>query len=94
MKTVKIKVDYEEKASRLEIFIRIIWASICVIALLVLGIFVVVAAIFQMLHILILGKRDFAAHELITNWLIAFANVGFYKNMCTDERPPLWPGIF
>jgi hypothetical protein len=30
-------------------------------------------------------------NRFITNWLVAFAALGFYKNLCTDERPPLIP---
>jgi hypothetical protein len=30
-------------------------------------------------------------NKFVTNWLIAFSALGFYKNCCTDERPPLIP---
>lgn len=91
MKTVKITVESAEKASRWEVIVRLIWASICGIILLVIGILAAIAVIIQMFYILIFGKRHMKLNKFATNWLIAFANVGFYKNLCTDERPPLLP---
>lgn len=91
MKTVAIKVKSAEKASRWEVIIRLIWATLCGIVLLVVGILVAISEIVQMLYILAFGKRHMKLNKFITNWLIAFANLNFYKNLCTDERPPLLP---
>ena len=91
MKTVKISVTSAEKASRWEVLIRIIWATLCGIVLLVVGIFAAIAEIIQLFYILIFGKRHMKLNKFVTNWLIAFSIVGFYKNLCTDERPPLFP---
>ena len=91
MKTVKITVKSAEKASRWEVLIRLIWASICGIILLAIGIIAGIAVIIQMAYVLIFGKRHMKLNKFVTNWLIAFSAVGFYKNLCTDERPPLLP---
>ena len=93
MKTVKINVISAEKASRWEVIVRLIWASLCAIVLLVAGIFAAIAIIIQIFHILIFGKRHMKLNKFATNWLIAFAALGFYKNYCTDERPPLVPQL-
>ena len=91
MKTVKITVTSAEKASRWEVLIRVIWATLCGIVLLVVGIFAAIAEIIQLLYILAFGKRQMKLNKFVTNWLVAFAALGFYKNLCTDERPPLIP---
>ena len=91
MKTVKITVTSAEKASRWEVIVRIIWATLCGIVLLVVGIFAAIAEIIQLFYILAFGKRHMKLNKFVTNWLIAFAALGFYKNLCTDERPPLVP---
>jgi len=91
MKTVKITVTSAEKASRWEVLVRIVWATLCGIVLIVVGIFAAIAALIQLFHILIIGKRHMKLNKFVTSWLIAFAALGFYKNLCTDERPPLVP---
>lgn len=91
MKTVTITVKPVEKASRLELFIRIIWTILCSIVLGIVGIFAIIAMVLQWFHILILGKRQMQLNKFATNWLIAFAALHFYKNLSTDERPPLIP---
>lgn len=91
MKTVTINVKSSEKASRLELFIRIVWVLLCGIVLFVAGIFATIAIVLQWFHILILGKRQMALNKFATNWMAAFASLTFYKNLSTDERPPLVP---
>ena len=91
MKTVKITVTSAEKASRWELIIRIVWTILCSIVLGIVGIFAVIAIVLQWFHILILGKRQMQLNKFATNWLIAFAALHFYKNLSTDERPPIVP---
>ncbi|MCX6772976.1 MAG: DUF4389 domain-containing protein [Candidatus Micrarchaeota archaeon] len=93
MDTVKITVKSSEKASRWELLVRIIWSTLCGIVLIVIGIFAAIAEIIQWLYVLIMGKRHMKLNKFVTNWLIAFAALGFYKNLCTDERPPLMPEL-
>lgn len=91
MKTVTISVKSSEKASRLELFIRIVWTILCSIVLGIVGIFAIIAMVLQWFHILILGKRQMQLNKFATNWMVALANLTFYKNLSTDERPPLVP---
>ncbi|VVC01434.1 Uncharacterised protein [uncultured archaeon] len=93
MKTVKITVTSAEKASRWEVIFRLVWATLCGIVLMVVGILAGIAVIAQMLYVLIFGKRHKKLNTFATNWLIAFSELGFYKNLCTDERPPLLPKL-
>lgn len=91
METIKIDAAYEEKASRLELFWRILWQIPCGVVLIILLIPTTVAALLQLVHILIFGKRNFKLNRLTANWIIYLAQITFYKNFCTDERPPLLP---
>ena len=91
METVKISVKSDEKASRLELFIRFIWGFIAYIVLGIIGIFAYLAVLIQWLHILILGKRHPALAKFINAWYAAVAQVMFYVLLSTDERPPFIP---
>jgi len=91
MKTVTINVKSSEKASRLELFIRIVWTILCSIVLGIVGIFAVIAMFIQWFHILILGKRQMQLNKFYTAWMTAFFAMSYYKNLSTDERPPIIP---
>ncbi len=91
MKTIKITASYTEKASRWELLWRIFWQALCGIVLVILLIPTVVASLLQLAHILIFGKRHFRLNRLTANWITYLAQISFYKNFCTDERPPLIP---
>jgi hypothetical protein len=91
MDTVKVTYKSSEKASRLELFIRIVWTLLCGIVLIVTGIFAAIAIIIQFIYILIFGKRHMGLNTFVGNWLVAFNNLMFYKNLVTDERPELFP---
>lgn len=91
MKTIKIETPFEEKASRWELLWRILWQIPCGIVLIILLIPTAVAALLQLVHILVFGKRNFQLNRLTANWIIYLTQITFYKNFCTDERPPLLP---
>jgi len=91
MKTVNIEVNYAEKASRLELFIRFIWGTLVWICLSIIGIFACMAICIQFFYILLMGKRHKGMYEFATAWLSAVAGVMMYNNLSTDERPPLIP---
>ena len=93
METVKITVTSEEKASRLELFIRLFWGCIVGIVLCIVGMFAYIALFIQWLHILFLGKRHPALAKFVTNWYKATTQLGFYYMLSTDERPPLMPEL-
>jgi len=91
METVKVTVKSEEKASRLELFIRFIWGTIVAIVLCIIGIFACLAIFAQWFYILILGKRHAGMQKFVNSFLVAVCNLHFYNNLSTDERPPLVP---
>ena len=93
METVKISVTSDEKASRLELFIRFFWGIVVAIVLGIVGVFAAIAMMVQWLHILFLGKRHPALSKFITAWYAATAGLYFYMYLSTDERPPLVPSI-
>jgi len=93
METVKITVKSDEKAGRLELFIRFIWGTIVAIVLGIIGIFVCIAWCIQWIYILILGKRNAGLAKFINAWLVAWSQLMFYNNLATDERPPLMPAF-
>ena len=91
METIKITIKSEEKASRLELFIRFIWYLIAGIILGIVGIFAYIAAFVQWLHILFLGKRHAALSKFVNAWVVAYMQLFAYFMLATDERPPLVP---
>ena len=91
METVKVTVKSDEKASRLELFIRFIWGTLVYIVLAIIGLFAYLALMVQWLHILILGKRNAALAKFLNGWLSGMTGWCFYLFLSTDERPPLVP---
>lgn len=91
MESVKVTVKSDEKASRVELFIRFVWYFICMIVIAIVGMFAYIAIAIQWLHILILGKRHPALAKFVTAWYTQVAQVMFYILLCTDERPPIVP---
>ena len=85
--------ESDEKASRLELFIRFIWGTIVAIILCIIGIFAYIAIMVQWLHILLLGKRHAALAKFINGWYTGMAQLYFYMLLATDERPPLMPEL-
>jgi hypothetical protein len=91
MKTVSSKIVYKEKASRLELFVRILYAIPVLIVFWILGILAGIAEIILWVHILILGRRHKSLSELITLYVNYMFKVAAYLNLTTDERPPIIP---
>ncbi|MDE1797867.1 MAG: DUF4389 domain-containing protein [Candidatus Micrarchaeota archaeon] len=90
-KTVDYSVRYVEKASRVELFVRLLWAIPSVIIAVFLAIVYVIANTLQFLHILLLGTR----HRTLHNWIFMFLDyevkLKAYMALLTDERNPLMP---
>lgn len=87
---IRLEVDYEESASRLEaLIIRCVYGFIlCIVA----GIWGFVAYIvigIQWLHILILGKRNEGMHNFVTSFFRFNTRVSGYLLLLTDARPPI-----
>ena len=91
MKTVKSKITYTEKASRLELFVRIIYMIPIMIVLWIFGIIAAVVFIVEWLHILILGKRHKSLGKFLETYVTYVFKVNVYLNLVTDERPPIIP---
>ena len=91
MKTVKSQISYKEKASRLELFVRIIYAIPIVIVLWIFSFLAGLAQLILWFHILILGRR----HKALGNFIKAYVTYVFraraYLDLVTDERPPIIP---
>ncbi len=87
---IKLDVEYEEKASRLEaLIIRPLYGIVLSI---IAGIWGTVACIvmgIQWLHILILGKRNQGMHNFVTKFFRYYVRVEGYFYLLTDARPPI-----
>jgi len=91
MKTVKSSIIYKEKASRLELLVRIIYAIPIAIVLWLFGILVGVAQIILWFHILFLGRRHKTLSNFVKIYITYLFRVHAYLNLVTDERPPIIP---
>lgn len=91
MKTTKYEVTFDEKAGRLELFIRFFWMIPTMIVLCVLAFIFYFAYIFQFLHILVLGKRHKLLHSLILKYMAYSTKANTYVLLLTEERNPIMP---
>jgi hypothetical protein len=91
MKSVKFGVVFSEKAGRLELIIRFLWAIPSVIVLLFLLIAASFAWLFQFLYVLILGKKHSGLHEWIFKCLAYITKFHCYLWLLTDERNSIMP---
>lgn len=91
MKNVQQKILYEEKASRIEMLVRIVWAILGGIVLYIFAIIAVLATIIHFFYILVYAKRN----KEITNFVKAVEvqrfRLSLYLTFVTDERPPIIP---
>ncbi len=90
-KTVDYSVRYVEKASRVELFVRLVWSIPSIVVAVFLAIVYCIAHFLQFFHILLTGKR----HRTLHNWIYMFLDyevkLNAYLSMLTDERNPLMP---
>ncbi len=89
MESVKVQITPGGEASRAEVIIRIFYGFVAVI---ILGIFMLVAEILVVLNFftcLILAKR--VGVGFIASAIAQMAKVYAYLFYVTDERPPLFP---
>jgi hypothetical protein len=91
MKTVRSEIAFKERASRIEILVRLVYWIPLVIVLWVLSAVAGFVEIVQLLHILLLGRR----HPTLNKFLSIFVKFQFqinaYYSLTTDERPPIIP---
>lgn len=91
MKTVQFAVEYAEKASRMELLVRIAWAIPSAMVLMALLLVAAVAACLQIGHILAYAKRHRFLHDWTYKFMAYGVKYGCYKNLLTDERSPIMP---
>jgi len=82
---------FNENASRLELFIRIIYGFLIAIVLAIYGFIANLCMFVQWIHILILGRRNIGLHNVIQGYLEYMVHVQAYINFTTDERPDIMP---
>ena len=83
---------YEHDASRLELFVRIVYAWIAItIVLAVYGIIAEICMLIQWFVILILGRRSEGLSNFIKGYLEYYVHVISYFFFMTDRRPKIMP---
>jgi len=89
VKTVQVDVQSEEKASRVELLVRLVyWIPLCIVQA-VLGIILVILWLVNLVTILVLGKR--VGMDLVKKYWQYKAKMECYYLLMTDERPPIMP---
>ncbi|HPP78072.1 DUF4389 domain-containing protein [Methanospirillum sp.] len=82
---------YEEKAGRIELFIRIIYSFIIGIVLMIYGCIAGICMFIQFFVILILGRRSRGLSDFIQGYLEYYVHILPYTFFMTDERPGILP---
>ena len=86
---------YEHDASRLELFIRIVYGWLCIyIVLAVYGLIASICMFIQWFVILILGRRSEGLSNFIKGYLEYFVHILGYFYFMTDKRPGILPEPF
>jgi len=83
---------YEEPASRLELFVRIVYGFLISIVLSIYGMIAGICIFLQWFVILLLGRRSKALGDFIQGYLEYQVHVLAYLNLMTDRRPSIMPG--
>ena len=91
MKTVKYEVTFDEKASRLELFIRWVWLIPTYIVLVLIGIVAWIMIVLQWFHILFLGKKHKTLYEWTGKYMKYVVNFMTYFYLMTEERNAIMP---
>ncbi len=87
---VKIDIEYEKKASRLEVLIiRWLYGFVLLIVLGVLAIVANIGIFIQWFHILILGRRNQGIHNFVAGFFRFYTRTYGYLLLLTDKRPPI-----
>jgi hypothetical protein len=86
---MKPDVKFVEKASRLELLIRLVLCFVYGIIAEIWGIFILIAWILQWFHILFTGRRHKGLENFIKGFWRYWTRVIAYCLMLTDVRPPI-----
>lgn len=91
MQNVKVEVVQQEKASRVELLVRLVyWIPLAIVQFFV-GIIAIIAFFVSIFSILILGKRILGLTKFIGILVAYKAKMDSYFLLATDERPPIIP---
>lgn len=83
---------YEHDAKRLELFVRIVYAWICIgVVLVVYGFIAEICMFIQWFVILILGRRSEGLSNFIKGYLEYYVHVIGYYYFMSDDRPGIMP---
>ncbi len=82
---------FEHDASRLDLFIRIVYWIIIGIVLWVYGLVSGICLIIQWIHILILGRRNEWLSDFVKGYLEYLVHVMPYIYFMSDKRPDIFP---
>ncbi|MEA1957110.1 MAG: DUF4389 domain-containing protein [Euryarchaeota archaeon] len=82
---------YEHDASRLELFIRIVYSFVVMLVLAVYGFIAEICMLIQWFVVLILGRRSEGLSNFIKGYLEYFVHVIGYVYWMTDDRPGIFP---
>jgi amino acid permease len=82
---------YERKASRIELFIRIVYSIAIWIVLMVYGIVAEICLFIQWFVILMLGRRSEGLSNFVKGYLEYVVHVVGYIYWMTDKRPGIMP---
>jgi hypothetical protein len=85
----KVDIKYVEKASRFELFVRILLSFVYGIIAEIWGILAGVLLVLQWLIVLVTGKRNKGIYNFIAGFWRYWTRTIAYILMLTDERPPL-----
>jgi len=91
MKTVKVKIKSQDRASRLELLVRIVWFIVSSIVVWFFSIIALICVVVHWFYILITGKRHRGLNNLIKDYVIYRTKVLAYGLMVTEERNPIFP---
>lgn len=91
MKTVKVGIKSQDRASRVELFVRIVWTIVSSIVLWFFSILACVCAVVQWLYILVTGKRHRGLNNLLKVYVLYRTKLAAYAFMLTEERNPIFP---
>ncbi|KAF5412819.1 MAG: hypothetical protein C5S38_07780 [Candidatus Methanophagaceae archaeon] len=82
---------YEHDAKRLELLIRIVYAFVILVVLVVYGVIAEICMFIQWFVILILGRRSEGLSSFIKGYLEYWVHVVGYVYWMTDDRPGIMP---
>jgi hypothetical protein len=88
---MKEYLEYEEKASRVELFVRIFYTIPIAIILAIYGFVAGICAGLMWLFVLIIGKRIEGLNNVVKGYVAYSIQVVKYTSFLTDERPGIGP---